>query len=72
MTITGRAIIYGIRPIKPIINAPEGAKVRVRLRADDVGRVPTFRHENCLAEWVYAPNIGRYFGTREFITFVKC
>lgn len=32
--VTGKAIIFGIRPVKPIVNIPPDAlKVRIRMRA---------------------------------------
>jgi hypothetical protein len=54
----GRAVIYGIRPIKPIVNLPTNAnKVRVRMRACDAAKAYV-RYADHIEEWVIQPTGG--------------
>lgn len=54
--IYGKAIIWGIRPVKPIVNIPADAlKVRLRLRNDNCARAYV-RFEDRIEQWIIQPS----------------
>ncbi len=56
MSVTGKAVVFGIRDVKPIANLPSDAiKVRIRLRAGDVGKA-FVRFKYRIELWYLAPS----------------
>lgn len=51
----GRALVWGIRPIKPIVNVPPDARrVKIRLRSNSVGRA-FVKYGDRVEEWILEP-----------------
>lgn len=53
----GIAVIYGMQPMKPIVNLPKFAKVRIRLRAKDVARA-FVKYPDRIEHWIIVPANG--------------
>lgn len=55
MAVTyGTTFIYGLRQLRPIVNVPNGARVRVRMRSDDIARA-FVRQNGTTEEWLIMP-----------------
>jgi hypothetical protein len=53
--VAGKAVIFGAKPIRPIINLPADVrKVRLRLRNNSVGRA-FLRFDDRIEHWILMP-----------------
>lgn len=54
-TITGRAVVFGVKYPRPITNIPPDAlKVRLRLRPDDIG-MAFVKFQDRVEQWSLSP-----------------
>lgn len=53
----GMAFVYGVKEARPIVNIPEGAKVRLRLRNDSLA-VAFVKLKDRIDRWILQPADG--------------